>query len=188
MTDKTVRDVMLALDEYTTIDSECTVREALVALNKVQLGLTYDRHHHRALLVLGAGGEVVGKLTHWAILRALEWDPVGANGVRSLERAGMDERFIDTLRRRMRRCGGSLTAMCRAAGSVRVRDAMLPTGESIAEETPLRTAIERMVAERCQSLIVADQHQVTGILRLSDVFEEVADLIRGTECAETSEP
>lgn len=175
---------MLSLDEYATIGSTCTVREALLALGKAQLGLTYDRHHHRAVLVLDSSGGVVGKLTHWAILRALAPDMLGAKEVESLERAGLDERFIESLRERLRGMGGSLAAMCQAAGRLTVCDAMVSPGERIGADAPLESAIERMTVARCQSLLVVEDGHVTGIVRLSDVFEEVADLIRGPEGAE----
>lgn len=43
-----VRDLLLLLSEYSTVSSEATLRDALVALSKAQMGLTDDRHHHRA--------------------------------------------------------------------------------------------------------------------------------------------
>ncbi len=181
MSGKTVKDVMLALSEYATINSGCTVREALLALNKAQLGLTYDRHHHRAVLVLGADGDVVGKLTHWAILRSLEPELLGQDDLASLAQAGLDDTFIDTLKRRIGRVSGSLAGMCRAAARVRVEQAMVPAGESILEEATLTEAIRRMVILHCQSLIVRRAGAVVGIIRLSDAFEEAADLIRASD-------
>lgn len=181
---------MLSLDEYATIGEACTIAEALVALSKAQLGLTYSRHHHRAILVLDEAGRVVGKLTHFTILRALEPDLLGPNGAESLERAGLDPSFIEALRAHLHRVGGelSLRALCHAAGKIRVRDAMVPAGERIAGQAPLPEAIRSMVAARCQSLLVVERNEVTGIIRLSDLFEEVADMIRADSGGESSGP
>jgi len=173
-----VRDVMLLLSEYSTVSSEATLRDALVALSKAQLGLTYDRHHHRAVLALDARGKVVGKLSHWAILRSLEPKLLSDRELRALNRAGLSSDFIDSLRETVHFFKGSLRHMCANAAKVKVRDAMVPAGEGIDENAPLTEAIHRMVVEHAQSILVTRQSEVIGVLRLSDVFEEVADAIR----------
>lgn len=178
MDSKTVGDVMLPLREYATIGSDRTLRDALRALNKAQLGLTYDRHQHRAILVLDSAGTVIGKLTHWAILRSLEPDLLRDDDLESLDRAGLSRQFLNRLKRRTRSFGGSVNRMCTVAARVRVADAMVPIGESIAEDVPLSVAIRQFVLLHAQSLLVIGDGGAVGILRLSDVFEEVADRIR----------
>jgi CBS domain-containing protein len=178
MLEKKVRDVMLPLAEYATIRSGCTLREALIALSKAQLGLTCDRHQHRAVLVLDEKGDVVGKLTHWAILRSLEPEPLEKADEAALDRAGLSSEFIGRLKREVRASGISLRRMCRAAARVGAEDAMVPASESIEEDALLTDAIERMVESREQSMLVRRDGRAVGVLRLADVFEEVADLIR----------
>jgi CBS domain-containing protein len=178
MSEKRVRDIMLPLADYATIRSGCSIREALVALNKAQLGLTCDRHQHRAVLVLDPAGNVVGKLTHWAILRSLEPEPLREADEETLGRAGLSSEFIGRLKREVQASAMSLRRMCRAAGRVRVEDAMVPVSESIDQEAPLTAAIEAMVASREQSMLVRREGRAVGVLRLADLFEDVADLIR----------
>ncbi len=178
MESRAVRDLMLSLDEYATVDADCTLREALVALDKAQLGLTYDRHHHRAVLVLDRRRDVIGKLTHWAILRSLEPELLGRAEVETLQRAGLRPSLIDSIRRDVAPFRGNLARMSREAGRVRVRDAMVAMGESIDGDASLGEAIRQMVLQHAQSLLVTRQGTVVGILRLSDVFEEVAERIR----------
>jgi len=175
-----VKELMLALDDYATVQSDATLREALVALSKAQLGLTYDRHHHRAVLVLDRGGKVVGKLTHWAMLRSLEPSFFGEADHEALSRSNLSQEFIHSLESRFAGLRRDLGATCREAARVRVEDAMVPVRESIDEEAELSEAIRKMVLGHCQSVLVSRQGEVVGILRLSDVFEEVADMIRGT--------
>jgi len=178
MDSKTVGDVMLPLEEYATIGKDRTLRDAVRALNKAQLGLTYDRHQHRAILVLDRAGTVVGKLTHWAILCSLEPELLGQGDMASLDRAGLSPEFLDRLRSNARSFGGSINRMCKVAARVRVADAMVPIGESITEDAPLSEAIQQFVLLHAQSLLVRRGGKAVGILRLSDVFEEVADRIR----------
>ena len=89
MDSKIVKDLMLSLDEYATIYQGSTIQEALTALTESQLGLTDDRHFHRAVLVLDESGKVVGKLSHWAILRSLEPKYLDNDDVLSLSRTGL---------------------------------------------------------------------------------------------------
>lgn len=178
MEEKRVKDLMLPLQEYATVSSESTIKDAIVALSKAQMGLTYDRHHHRAILVLDVDGEVVGKLTHHSILKSLE-PRLFANGdVRSLDRVGLDPGFIESIRESYRYFSTSLDRLCEEASRRKVVEAMVPTVESIDEESLLTDAIRLIVDRHVQSILVTRRDAVVGILRTSDVFEEVADLIR----------
>lgn len=175
-----VKDLMLLIEEYATVDSEATIREALVSLSKAQMGLTNDRHHHRALLVLNRNRQIVGKLSHWAILRSLEPRLVHEEELTALAHQGLDQSILDTLASSPFLFQGSLERLCQAAARIKVKDAMIPVGESIDENTPLTTAIHQFVMRHSQSMPVTRDGRVIGLLRLSDVFEEVADRIRGT--------
>lgn len=172
-----VRDLMLSLDAYATVSCEATLRQALLALSKAQLGLTYDRHHHRAVLVMDEQGNVVGKLTHQAILRSLLPSVLGASDVERLAGAGLNPELIDSVAR-LSPIRADLQSMCDASERVTVREAMVAATDSIDEEASLGEAIEALVVSRAESLLVLRAGRVVGILRLSDVFEEVADRIR----------
>lgn len=182
--DRRVQELMLLLEEYATISVGATIEDALTALDKAQLGLTYDRHHHRAILALDERGRVVGKLTYWSILRTLRPGLLGRDDISSLERTGLSEQLLGSLVDQAASLDLGLEAMCRAAARVRVRDAMVQAGETIDEEATLSEAIAAMLGSRAQSLLVTRGGEVVGILRLSDVFEEVADMIRGGRCVE----
>lgn len=182
MADKRVEDLMLALGEYATVEADATIHDALKALSKAQLGLLPERHFHRAVLVLDKSGRVVGKLSHWAILRALQPHTLRNSDEDSLIRSGLSDAFLETLKQNMAGAAGSLEQLCLHAASVRAVDAMVPMRESIDEQAALIEAIKEMVARHCQSMLVTRAGKVIGILRLSDVFEEVADRIRSTAC------
>ncbi len=172
-----VKDMMLPLASYATVSCEATLREALAALSKAQLGLTYDRHHHRAVLAMDEQGNVVGKLTHQAILRALLPSALGATDVERLAGAGLNAEWIESVAR-LSPIRANLASMCAASDRVTVREAMVAATDSIEEGASLGEAIEALVVSRAESLLVTRDRRVVGILRLSDVFEEVADRIR----------
>lgn len=174
MEEKRVRDLMLALDEYATIGADKSIRESL---SRSQLGLNQDRHHHRAVLVLDKNNKVLGKLTHWAVIRALEPKFLKTDDLVSLSRAGLTEKFIATMEDGFSMFTGSLEQMCRYAAHLRAKDAMVPAGENIDADAPLTEAIRILALTHVQSLPVTSEGQVVGILRLSDVFRAVADII-----------
>lgn len=182
MEEKKVKDLMLSLDEYATISRDATILEALAALSNAQMGLDNNRHHHRAVLALDPDGQVVGKLSHWAIIRSLEPKLLCEKDVQSLARAGLKADFIQRLSSGLSLFSGDLSRMCRDAATIRVRDAMIPIEDGIDENSPITEAIHMLVMTHDYSTIVTRKGEVIGILRLSDVFEEVADVIRC--CAE----
>ena len=94
MTDKQVKDLMLSLDEYATVSEDSTLQHAFHALRLPHKVGGRLRHCHRAVLVLNRKGSVVGKLTHWALLRCLEPELLGANDLCSLPRAGLSLDFL----------------------------------------------------------------------------------------------
>lgn len=184
MSDKRVRDLMLALSEYATIDADRTIQEALQALSKAQLGLDNDRHHHRAVLVIEQDGRVIGKLSHWAVLRALQPKFLRQADLESMVRAGVPEEFVESMRKQVVGYAGNLERMCHHAAQVKARDAMVPVLESIEDLAPLTEAIQEMILKHCQSMLVTRAGEVIGILRLSDVFDEIATRIRNAECSQ----
>lgn len=172
---------MLPLSEYATIDGNRTVQEALEVLSTAQKSLTPGRHFLRAILVLNETGVVVGKLSQWAILRSLEPSFLKYVDEASLAKAGLTEDFIQSMKDTFSLFSGGLEQMCRAAGNIRARDAMVPVGESIDENALLTEAIHQMVLRHALSILVTRGGTVVGILRQSDLFEEVARIIRSGE-------
>jgi len=73
--------------------------------------------------------------------------------------------------------------ICSRAPDLKVRDIMeVPAdGVYIEENATLDEAIHQMVVCRYQSLLVARDDQVVGILRLSDVFTQICDKIKTCE-------
>lgn len=181
MTQKRVRDLMLSLDAYATIDGNQSLREALEVLSLSQENLTPGRHFHRAVLVLNKNGEVTGKLSQWAVLRSLEPALLKCDDEASLFRSGLSGDFIESIKSTLALFRGNLEQICATAGSITVSDAMVPIGESISEDAPLTDAIHLLVVKHAQSLPVTRHGRVVGILRQSDVFEEVSHIIRTGE-------
>lgn len=181
MHQKRVRDLMLPLTGYAVVQADKTLREALEVLREAQQDVARNRYLHRAILVLEEKGKVIGKLSHWAIIRSLEPRFLKFEDEAALARAGLTEEFIQSMQNTFSLFTGSLEQMCRAAAKIEAREAMVPVGESIDEDMLLTEAIHQMVIRHVQSILVTRNGEVVGILRQSDVFQEVADMIRSCE-------
>ena len=94
---KTVKDLMVPLDEYATVSEDATMYEAVTALEKAQAEFDQNRDRHRAILILDKDGHVVGKVSPLDILRALEpkYDDMGDHI--PLTRFGYDRKFMSSL-------------------------------------------------------------------------------------------
>jgi CBS domain-containing protein len=182
MTQKTVRDLVVPLEEYAIVDPDASLLDAVVALEKAQSALPQGRQPHRAVLVVDPGGKVVGKLGHLAFLKALEprYDAVG--DLAALSRVGLSTDFISSMMSHMELWKDSLDDICQRARHTRMKDVMRPVTESIAEDAPLSEALHNIIVRQSLSLLVTRDSEVVGILRLSDLFAAVTEQIR--RCAD----
>ena len=181
MDNKTVKDLMHPLSEYATVSGDATIRDAIEALDKAQLALCGNRHHHRAVLVLDDNDEVIGKLSYWAILRKLEPKFLNTDELVELSKASFTADYMEELEESLTGFLGNLTALCKKASGAKAKDAMVPVGTLIDENESLVSAIHHLVLTHEQSLLATRNGKIVGTLRLSDVFQEVADFILSHE-------
>ena len=176
-----VKELMVPLEDYATVLSGATLLEAILALEKAQLTLDPSMHKHRAILVLNESGKVVSKMTMKSILIALEPDYGKVEGTEVLERSGYSPDLIKSMLE-----DNALWA--KPLQFIRERAAHLIVGEFI--QTPSQTeyihenatlgeAVHQFIVSPYHSLLVTRDDEVIGILRLSDIFTKVCDIIKG---------
>ncbi|RJP73484.1 MAG: CBS domain-containing protein [Candidatus Zixiibacteriota bacterium] len=183
MKQRGVKELMLPLDEYAVVHQEDTLLDAVLALEKSQSKLPPGLEPHRAVLVVDAQNRIVGKLGHLAFLKALEpkYSSVGDLGV--LSQVGLSTEFIQSMMENMNLWKDSLEDVCRRARTTRVREVMRPVTESVDENATLGEALHKIIVWQTLSLLVTRRNEVVGILRLSDLYREVANRIKS--CAES---
>jgi CBS domain containing-hemolysin-like protein len=95
-------------------------------------------------------------------------------------RVGSARAFLDKQEQRAGLWTNPLANIVSKAGKVRVRDLVRPfgDGETVDEEDSLDIALNQMVVGRYQSLLVTRDGEITGILRLTDVYEAISHLLR----------
>jgi CBS domain-containing protein len=176
-----VKELMVPLEAYATVHQEATLREAVLALEKAQMTLAPDRHLHRAILVLDENGKVVSKIIMKDILVALEPNYGKVEGMGVLERSGFSPDLIQDMLKTNALWAEPLQFFAERAAKLKVSDFIHPPaeGEYIDENATLGEATNQLVVQPYHSLLVTSDDEVVGILRLSDVFAKICDIIKG---------
>ena len=177
----TVESLMVPIDEYATVSENATLYDAVKALEDAQEKLDRDRspYLHRAILVLDGKDKVIGKISQLDVLRALEpkYDEMG--DLKMISRAGFSSDFINSMMDRYALCERPLSEMCDRAAKMKATKFMytLTEGEYVDVETSLCEAIHLLIMGHHQSLLVARDNDIVGVLRLTDVFKTVFQMM-----------
>ncbi|MBW1749804.1 MAG: CBS domain-containing protein [Deltaproteobacteria bacterium] len=178
-----VKDIMVPLSEYATVSEDATLLEAVNALEKAQEEFDESRYRHRAILVMGEDDRIIGKLSQLDVLKALEPKYQQMNKPhKGMTQYGFSREFIELTFDECCLWDTPLEDICKKINQQQVKEFMyMPTkGEYVTEETSLDTAIHQLILGGHQSLLVTRGDAITGILRLTDVFVVVFQIIK--EC------
>jgi len=180
----TVKDLMVPLSRYATVSEEATLGEAVEALKIAQTEFDQTRDKHRAILVSDKNNRIVGKLSQLDVIRSLEPKYLKFDNRKELSRFGFTKDYMDAMLREHRLWENSLDDICGKAAKLIVKNLMYsPTeGEYVKEDASLEEAIHQLIMGRHQSLLVTTGTEIVGILRLTDVFREIANRI--SSCTE----
>ncbi len=175
----TVKEMMIPLEDYATVSEDATLAEAVLALEEAQNKFNQNRYQHRAILVYDRSGKIVGKLSQLDVLQALE-PKYGAASLEELDQFGINAEYVRNLVEELGLLKQPVQDICRKAAEVNVKDIMhTPTkGEFVAETATLNEAIVQLLVGSHQSLLVTRGKDIAGILRLTDVFKKVTDMIK----------
>ena len=179
MQTRKVKDLMVPLEEYATVSEESSLYEAVLALEEAQEKFGKDRYKHRAILVYDKSGHIVGKLSQLDVIKGLEsgYKNLDLSGVKH---TGFSPEFLRSLIKTYDLWSKPLEEICRKAPSIRVKEVMYtPTeGEYVHEDASLDEAIHQLVMGKHQSLLVTTGEKIVGILRLTDVFLEIGEVMK----------
>lgn len=175
-----VKKLMIPLEEYATVPQEATIYEAVVALEESWEKETKTSYKHRAVLVLDGQRNVVGKLSQHAMIRVLEPKYSEIGDMDRLSHFGLNVDFIQAMVEKQELWTDPLETLCSRAANLTVKDVMtiLGEGDYIGIDSSLAEAVHLLVMGHKLSLLVTSGDKVVGILRLSDVFDKVRELIK----------
>lgn len=174
-----VRELMVPLLGYATVSQNASLADAVKALKLAQKEFDQTRDRHRAILVSDENNKIVGKLSQLDVIRSLEPKYLKFDNRKELSRFGFNKDYMDSMFREHHLWKDSLDDICEKAAKIIVKKIMYtPTeGEYVKDDATLGEAIHQLVMGRHQSLLVTSGNEIVGILRLTDVFREIANRI-----------
>jgi hypothetical protein len=175
---KTAKDLMRPLEECAVVPESATLAEAIAALEEAQARLPAGRQRHRAVLVRDDKGRIVGKLGYLGFLKALEPKYSSLGDVERLSRAGVGTELLNVITDSYRFWQDDLESVRRRADHIRVKDEMIPIEEGIDAGCTLTEAMHHLIMRQSLSVVVMMKGSAVGLVRLSDLFDEVAEFIR----------
>jgi len=179
---KLVKDLMVPLSDYATISEDATLSEAVAALKESQEAFDQGKYRHRAVLILDTAGHVAGKVSLLAILRGLEpkYDQMLSDS--GATHVGFTMEFQKSMIEQLKLWEEPLDRLCQKTAQVKVKAFMTKPKdrEMIDPEASLNEAIHQFVMGHHQSLMVKSGDAVVGVLRLTDIYDLVAQSV--TEC------
>ena len=179
MKNKLVKELMVPISDYVTIREDATMAEAIRALESEKKRYGDAPYRHQSLVVIDANRNVVGRLSQVDMMHALEPRYSELGDARWIGRSVLSKKVLKTLREEFQLWEQPLEEMCRAMGTTKVKDFMQePTeGEFVSETDTMNVAMHRIVMGRHHSLLVTRERQIIGILRSTDLFNVLYDMM-----------
>jgi len=172
---KKVRELMMPLDDYAVVPEDSSMIGALFALDAAQRNRPPGRDALRAVLVVNDKNEVVGKLGHVAFLRALEPKYKKIGDIERLSREGWSSDFLRSMMDTADLWKQRFQDYALRAKRTMVKDVMRQIETGLDIDAPLSEAVHQLVIQETLSLLVMEKGRVVGILRLTDVFNEIGN-------------
>jgi CBS domain containing-hemolysin-like protein len=178
-----IKDLMVPLDQYVCVSEEATLYEAVIALEEAQAKSMGTGSPHRAVLICDKKNKVVGKLGLLDVLRSLESRYSNVKDLKKVSGFGLTAEFMQSMMDKYDLWKAPLQDLCRKAASVKTGSLVAAPleAEFIDETAGLDVAIHQMIMGHFQSLLVTSEGNIVGVLRLTDVYKEVADRIKACQ-------
>ncbi len=168
-----VKDFMIPISEYATVEIGTPLLDALKVLEQAQAAYTESKYQHRAIIVLDKEDKVVGKISQLRALKAMEPKVDFNDELKSMKKFNFSDAYITHLQDSYRSRGKILTPTNLASAAAQKVEEFMQTpspGEFVAADSSLDTAIHQFIAGTLLSLLVTENNKIVGILRISDVF------------------
>ncbi|MBU8934798.1 MAG: CBS domain-containing protein [candidate division Zixibacteria bacterium] len=171
-------DLMVPIDQYPTVDSSATILDAVIRLAESRFNSDQGRQPYQAVLIADNNGRIIGKLGQLALLKALEPRSHVVADQDTLNKAGVSDAILQTALDHFSVLQRRLSEMCQGAVAVPVRSVMRPLREHIDVDAPICDVIHQMVTWQTLSVLVTQQDRPVGLIRLSDLCDEVMEQMR----------
>ncbi|RJQ28116.1 MAG: CBS domain-containing protein [Peptococcaceae bacterium] len=160
--EKKVKDLMIPIEEYSRVNINSTVKEAIMVLKESFCPAgTEHCTGHRSVLVFDDDDNLVGLLTFRSLLVAIE--------PRFLK---VEQWAVPVF------WEGLFTERCREEAQKKVKEVMHPiTLVTVnAEDTIIKT-VYAMIKHKLGALPVVSNGRVVGMIRITEIFNEISELV-----------
>jgi ferredoxin len=175
-----VRELMRPIEDFPSISGELSLFEAMEALERVQEDYRTGKAPEIILLVRGKSGAVQGKISPMDIVKGLEpnYFQFGKEEHFPFDNIVMDA--VEAMRSQVRLWQQPLSELCRKAWAVKIESfiEMPPREQMVDIDDCLPTAFDLFVITRQGSLFVVDGRNVVGIIRFSDIYNKIKEVMR----------
>ncbi len=178
MKSKTIKEIMVPVNEYAIVPETASLKAALMALENEKRSYKDGPYRHQSIVVVDANQHVVGRVSQIDIMRAME--PRYKNiGDMSMGLAGLTSKMLVTIREEFGLWEQPIETLSSIINELEVSDVMqTPTeGEFVTETDTLNIAMHRIVMGHHHSLLVMRGKIIVGILRSTDVFNALYDML-----------
>ena len=170
--EKSLREVMIPIEEYTTLTQESTVKEAIDKLResfyaKVSTSRIMETGH-RSILVVDDRGEIMGILAIIDLLRAVMPAYLDAPKPATADNIQYSPLFWNNMFQR---------EVLRLSGK-KIKNVMSPAPRTIDADANLMEAAYTMITHNKRRLTIIDSGKVIGIIREQDLFFEIDRILR----------
>lgn len=176
---KKVRDLLVPLSEYASASVDDSLRQAVPKLRKLYCQIEEGRctqAGHRNILILNQSQELVGILSFKSIIEALVPEIAGGIATR-LESAEISIAFAQADALDLDEARASFRARVIRNAETKVKDIMLKVRGTIQADADLMDAIKLMYRNKITVLPVYEDKELIGVVRESDLFLAVADVL-----------
>ena len=179
-----IKDLMVPISEYVTIHKDAFMAEAIQALESEVKRYQEGPYRHSSLVVTDDQNHVVGRLSQVDIMRAMEPRYCKLGDAHWLGRSVLSKEVLITLRESFELWEQPLDRMCQELSKAKVKDYMQQPSEGmfVSENDTINIACHRIVMGRHHSLLVTHGKKIIGILRSTDLFNNIYDIMSTRDC------
>ena len=173
MKDKKVRDIMIPITEYATVMHDAVLLDAIKTLEKTREKTSGKKDRYRAVLIVDNKNRIIGKIGYLSFLKAMEPNYNKMKMEDAFIKVNLHPDFIDDLMNNFNLWEEDFLDILSRATTVKVTEAMKPVDENIDADASLVDAMHKLIVWNTMSLLVKEGNEIIGIIRLSDVYEEM---------------
>jgi len=178
-----VKELMVPISDYATIHIDASMPEAIKAIESEKRRYKEGPYRHQSLVVIDDNNHVVGRLSQVDIMRSMEPNYSKLGDDRWIGRTILTKEVLKNLRESFKLWERPPYEMREAIRNACVKTFMQePTeGEFVTEQDTFGTACHRVVMGSHHSLLVTRGKVIVGILRSTDLFNCLYDMIESSE-------